>query len=297
MRAWPALLLADLQGPTPTPAQALYILRDDGVSLALTTADIEGTVADVPIGGSVEPSVTFTPSPEGVSFSALVRSVGTDVDNAEAEILEGGALTLADVLDGRWRGCWWVTGVYSWAHPEYGFGPVSCGVVGKIKPRVGKFPTELRDIRQLLQGNPTPVTQKGCLWKVGSNSEIDGFCTLDMLPHTFVGQVVTAVASQREFTVAGLAQPDDYFGNGLITWTAGVNAGRSVRILSQTGDVIVLEEDMVQGIAVDDELTLIAGCRGRFDEDCGPSKFDNQINFGGFPHAPGPDAALNAPED
>jgi uncharacterized phage protein (TIGR02218 family) len=292
MRAWPALLLAHLQGPAPCPAQALYILRDDGQALALTTADIEGTVADVPIGGSVEPSVTFTPSPEGVSFSAIVRSVGTDVDNAEAEILEGGALTLADVLDERWRGAWWVMGVYSWAHPEYGFGPVSCGVVGKIKPRVGKFPVELRDIRQLLQSNPTPVTQKGCLWQLGSNDEVNGFCTLDLTPHTFPGEVVTAVASQREFTVAGLGQADDYFGNGIVTWTAGVNTGREVRILSQTGDVIVLDTDMVQGIEVGDELTLVAGCRGRFEEDC-VTKFGNPLNNGGQPHAPGPDPALN----
>jgi hypothetical protein len=58
--------------------------------------------------------------------------------------------------------------------------------------------------------------------------------------------------------------------------------------------VIVLDTDMVYGIEVGDELTLIAGCRGRFAEDC-VAKFDNVLNFGGQPHAPGPDAALNAP--
>jgi uncharacterized phage protein (TIGR02218 family) len=295
VRSWPANLVTEAQTRSRL-AQALLILRDDGESLALTTADIEGTVADVPIGGSVEPSVTFTPAPEGVTFSALVRSVGTDVDNAEAEILDGGALTLTDVLDERWRGAWWVAGVYSWAHPEYGFGPVSCGIVGKIKPRVGKFVIELRDVRQLLQSNPTPVTQPGCIYQLGSNSEQDGFCTLDLTPWTYTAQVVTAVASQREFTVAGLALADDTLGNGLAIWTAGANTGKTVRILSQVGDVIVLCDDMLHGIEVFDELTLIAGCRGRFEEDC-VAKFGNGLNNGGFPHAPGPDAALNAPEE
>jgi hypothetical protein len=202
VRTEPALLLAHLKGPSPCPAQAMYVRRDDGESMAVTTADIEGTVPDIPIAGTIEPSVTFAPSPEGVTFSAIVRSVGTDVDNGEAEILEGGALTLGDVLDERWRGAWYVIGIYSWSHPEYGFLPLTCGVVGKIKPRVGKFNTELRDLRQFWQSNPTIVTQKRCPWRLGSNSEVEGFCTLDLTPHTFAGEVVTAVASQREFTVA-----------------------------------------------------------------------------------------------
>jgi uncharacterized phage protein (TIGR02218 family) len=199
------------------------------------------------------------------------------------------------VLDERWHGAPWVAGVYCWAHPEYGFGPMSCGHVGKIKPRVGKFVVELRDLRQMLQGNPTPVTQKGCLWLLGSNSERDGFCTLDLTPYTETDVPVTAVTSQRVFTASSLAaHPDDRYGNGLLTWTVGLNAGRTVRVRSFAAGVFGLDEDMVQGITDTDEFDVVWGCRGRFDEDC-VTKFDNALNFGGQPHAPGPDKSINPP--
>lgn len=295
MRSWPAQLVTEAKSTSPRLAQALLIRRADGETLALTSADIVGTVADVPIGGSVEPSITFAPTPEGVAFSAWQRSLGTDVDNAECEILEGPNLLLADVLDRRWHGAAWVSGIYSWAHPEYGFGPVSCGVVGQIKVRLGRFVMELRDLRQLLGGNPTPVTQRNCLWLLGSNSERDGWCGLDLTPYTVTGVAVTAVASQREFTAASLAgEPADRYGNGLLTWTAGLNTGRQVRVTAFTAGVFQLDDDMVQGITDTDVFAVIWGCRNRFAEDC-VIKFNNARRFGGFPHSPGPDKSLNPP--
>jgi uncharacterized phage protein (TIGR02218 family) len=296
VRSWPSNLVTEAQSHAPRLALGLLIQRADGIRIAATTADIAGTIDGIPLAGATVDGVEFDPADgTGVNVSAISRSVGTDVDNLEAEVLEGGVMTLPDVLDQRWHAAPWVVGLYCWAHPEYGFGPISCGIVGKVKPRVGKFAVELRDLRQLLQGNPTTVTQRGCLWTLGSNSERDGFCTLDLTPHTVVDMPVSAVASQREFTINLLAaEPDDRFGNGLLTWTTGLNTGRTVRVRSFTGGVFELEEDMVQGIAVDDEATIVSGCRGRFVEDC-VAKFDNALNFGGQPHAPGPDKAMNPP--
>lgn len=300
MRNWSAPLLAEARSAAPRLAQALYIKRAAGTALALTDADTEGDVSDVPIGGATEASVTFSPLPHGVTFSSWGRTVGTDVDNAEATIYEGPGdptLILADILDQRWHAAPWVAGIYCWAHPEFGFGPLSCGVVGKIKQRVGKSGVELRDIRQLLNGNPTPVTQQGCIWTLGSNSQRDGFCRLALAPYTVEDVPVTAVASQREFTASSrAAEPADRYGNGLLTWTTGLNTGRTVRITSFAAGVFTLDEDMVQGITIGDECTLVWGCRGRFLEDC-VNKFGNGLNHGGFPHAPGPDKALNPKGD
>jgi uncharacterized phage protein (TIGR02218 family) len=282
-------------------ALALLIERSDGTRLAATTADIASTLDGIPLAGATVNGVEFDPADgTGVNVSAISRSVGTDVDNLEAEVLEGGVVTLPDVLDQRWHAAPWVVGLYCWAHPEYGFGPISCGIVGKVKPRLGHFIMELRDIRQLLNGNPTPITQKGCLWTLGSNSERDGFCRFDTSGVTWTDVPVTAVSSARQFTASSLAAiADDAFGNGLLTWTLGLNAGRQVRIIASAAGVFTLDEDMVRGIQVGDEFTAVWGCRGRFQEDC-VGKFSaitpgQYLNFGGFPHAPGPDKALNPP--
>ena len=49
-------------------------------------------------------------------------------------------------------------------------------------------------------------------------------------------------------------------------------------------------------IAVGDTFTIYAGCLKRYEEDCGPAKFDNQVNFRGFPFLPGNDAMLRGPQ-
>jgi uncharacterized phage protein (TIGR02218 family) len=111
---------------------------------------------------------------------------------------------------------------------------------------------------------------------------------LDLGPYTATG-TVTSVASKQEFTETPRAEPPDYYGEGLITFTSGLNAGLSQKIKTFLTGTFVLSLPMIQAIGVGDTYIVIAGCRKRATEDCA-AKFDNILNFQGEPHLPGIDA-------
>lgn len=88
---------------------------------------------------------------------------------------------------------------------------------------------------------------------------------------------------------------DDWFAQGVATFTTGANAGVQTKVISYTGTgdfelLVALPSDLQVG----DQVQVIAGCRGRRDEDC-LDKFDNVLNFQGEPDLPGVDALASTP--
>ena len=59
------------------------------------------------------------------------------------------------------------------------------------------------------------------------------------------------------------------------------------------GDHMELWQAMAEPIVVGDAFTISAGCDKRFST-C-RDRFDNAVNFRGFPHMPGNDFALSYP--
>jgi Phage conserved hypothetical protein BR0599 len=107
---------------------------------------------------------------------------------------------------------------------------------------------------------------------------------------------VTAVADQRTFTVSGLDTfAEDWFSRGLMTWTSGANAGRKAeaKLHSKRDGSVTLElwQAMAEEVGVGDAFTVPACCDKHFKTCKG--KFDNSVNFRGFPHVPGVDFALS----
>jgi uncharacterized phage protein (TIGR02218 family) len=295
VRDWPAGLVSEIASPSARLAYGLLVERTDGLQLALSSADRASTISGVPIAGAASGSLVYAAEPEGISVSAVARSAGTAVDNLEGRWLEGGAVTLGDVLAGRWAGAAFTLFVHCWADPSLGVGVLTFGEVGKIKPRTGYFEVEFRDVRQRMQANTTWVTQKDCRWELYSTDRIrGGLCGVNPASHTFTAVPITAVASAREFTLGSLsAQVADRFGNGIVTFETGDLEGLEVRVRTHaTGGVITLDLPMVYPITTSDTVTIKAGCRKRWDVDC-RDKFDNLRRFGGEKDAPGPDKSMN----
>ncbi len=99
------------------------------------------------------------------------------------------------------------------------------------------------------------------------------------------------------FAASGLGGfGDDYFGEGLVMWVTGDNAGASHRIRSfvASGGVFALLVPVANNIQAGDTFSVIAGCRKRRSEDC-RTKFNNVLNFQGEPDLPGGDAVLRLP--
>lgn len=284
-----ASLLAHLQGNATTVAYGVLVQRADGTRLALTSADVDCTLSGVPINGSATGSVTYLANP-GLEVSNIRSTEGFAVDNLEGTLHEGGSVTRADILRGLWDGAAWTLFLFNRADLTQGFVVLKAGWLGALQPRSGRFVAELRDLRQPLNEQHSLVLQADCRYNLG-----DARCTKSLAAFTD-SITVTGVTSVQVFTISS-TRPDDFFGNGSVTWLTGANAGVTVKVKSYNGstDTFTLAEPMLSAIQIGDTATAVAGCRKRRTEDCA-TKFANVLNFGGEPDKPKVSKTLAEPE-
>lgn len=289
MRSIPAAIVTTQQSGVDTTAFAVLIERKDGTRLALTSADRDVTLTGVPIAGAFAGSTVFAAAP-GLDVSNLRSTEGLSVDSIEGTLLEGGVVTRESVLRGLWDGAAWSLVKYNRLVPADGFYVVKSGWLGVVQPRQGKFVFEMRDLRQPLQTEYSYVLQADCRYDLG-----DVRCGQSLVSFTD-SVTVTGVTSNQVFSISS-TRPNDFFGNGQITWLTGLNAGVSVKVKSYDSatDTFTLLEPMLLAIQVGDTATAVAGCRKRRTEDC-IAKFNNVLNFGGEPDKPKTKDVLAEPE-
>jgi uncharacterized phage protein (TIGR02218 family) len=85
-----------------------------------------------------------------------------------------------------------------------------------------------------------------------------------------------------------------FFDGGSLAFTSGANAGRRIEVLRHDvseGEHVFHLWQGFPGIATGDGFIATAGCDKRF-QTC-RDRFDNAVNFRGFPHMPGNDFALS----
>lgn len=129
----------------------------------------------------------------------------------------------------------------------------------------------------------------------------DSVCRVDVVASSENGTVSVIIGAgldaRAEFEATGLTAPDDDFTHGRLTWLTGDNAGllSQVKLHTVTGvTTIELQLPTVFDIAVNDTFNVQQGCAKRFEEDC-RDKFNNVVNFTGFPHMPNTDKTLQVP--
>jgi len=103
---------------------------------------------------------------------------------------------------------------------------------------------------------------------------------------------VSAVTDDMHIEVTGLSGfAERFFRYGVLSFTGGAAAGLSADIEDHRkaagADSLTLWLPMAAGVAVGDTLQVTAGCDKRFST-C-KAKFNNRLNFQGFPHMPGSD--------
>ena len=102
----------------------------------------------------------------------------------------------------------------------------------------------------------------------------------------------TTATSGRVFTDTTRTEADGYFDGGLITWTGGNNDTYRMEIKTSTAaGVITLQQAMPNATVIGDTYSLSAGC-GKTLAIC-KAKYNNVINFRGFPHVPGIDKMVS----
>lgn len=277
MKTISAELLAHLASGTTTLAHLVKLTRTDGTVLTVTLDH------DLPL---VFDGDTYTPT-LGMMPTTVETSAALSVDNMDAR----GALLAIGVNEGEIAaGLWDMCEVHvfrvNWADLTMGAEKIKRGHFGEISLGRDSFNSEVRGMTQRLQTILADVVSPGCKADL-----FDARCGIVDTEGTwkFSGEAVTAAASSSEFTVSTLAQAEGFFTGGTVVWTTGANAGLSKEIRSHAaGGEFVLFEPMPYAVAPGDEGTFRAGCRKRHDLDC-TDKFNNIINFRGFPSIPGQD--------
>ncbi len=87
-----------------------------------------------------------------------------------------------------------------------------------------------------------------------------------------------------------------WYDGGELTWTSGANAEQAVAVRHWNADAGTLNLllPVLYAVEVGDTFTIRPGCDKSFAI-C-KAKFDNAINFRGFPHVPGNDQILRYPD-
>lgn len=282
----PIALQEHMESGGTTLAWCMKVTRTDGVVYGWTSHD-----RDAEVDG-----VTYLAGP-GMDVASLVSTAGFEVDNTEATMLANEAIiTRADVLAGRWDGAAFEIARYNWASTADGRSIHMVGNFGNVQPIRGAFVVELRGLRQRLQEMIGNVTQPTCRNRLG-----DAKCGVDLESGTTddeftVTGTLTDVTSGRVFQDDTRTEPEDWFAEGEIRFTSGLNEGLRAKVTGYDADgTITVALPFLFELSAGDAYTMIVGCSKRLLEDC-RDKFNNVLNFNGEPHLPGVDA-VSAPPD
>lgn len=167
------------------------------------------------------------------------------------------------------------------------------GNFGEVSIRENQYEAAIRGMTQVLTRPLGQVTSPLC--------PVDLFSTKCGLDYTSfkVSTTVYTVVDNRTITLVDgqLTEATGYYDGGSIKWTGGANDGITMEV--ETWDVdtdtLVLFMPMPFDIAVNDPFDIIPGCKKRHTEDC-ITKYDNGLNFRGFPHIPGVDKLMETPD-
>jgi uncharacterized phage protein (TIGR02218 family) len=268
-------LAAHLAEGVTTVARAWEVRRKDGRRFGFTDHDL-----DLNFDGLVFRADT------GMSAAAVQQGTGLAVDNSEAVgALSDTSVTEADIAAGRFDGAEVTAWLVNWADVSERK-VLFRGTLGEITRSGGAFSAELRGLTEWLNRPVGRVYQAPCLAVLGDRS-----CGVDTEAEGMWAEVtVAAISDKGALTVSGASgfEPQ-WFQRGRLTVLDGAADGlwavikRDV-LFEDGARQVDLWEPLRAAVSVGDRLKLIAGCDKRF-ETC-RTKFDNLVNFQGFPDIP-----------
>ena len=276
MRQVPAAFAAHLQCEATTTCHCWRVTRRDGAVLGFTEHD-EDLLFD------------------GTSFLAASGFSASDAEAqaglaASADEVAGGFSSAAidedDLAAGRYDGARVELFLVNWSAPTQHL-LLNVREIGEVARVGGQFRAELRSLAHRLSQPQGRVYTRRCDAALG-----DARCTVDLALWRAEGAVVS-VADRSHVVVSGLEAFDEgFFERGRISFAGGVHA--DVETVAKRADGraeltlwLPLEEELAPGAAFE----ITAGCDKSFAT-C-KARFDNHLNFRGFPHVPGADFAYS----
>ena len=227
----------------------------------------------------------------GFEFTEVKKNSNLSVDNAEIlGIIDATNITDEDVNKGLYDQARVTVSIFNYEDITQHIMTIIYGVIGRITLRGGQYIAEVRGLSELLQHDHGRVYTPLCDAILG-----DTRCGVNLSTYTHSG-IVSGSVNRYSFEFTGITtQADGYFDLGLVTWTSGLNTGVASQLKSYRGNTIVLFSEANEAIAIGDQFSITAGC----DRTVGTcrTKFNNIVNFRGFPSIPGEDAVLRRGEN
>ncbi|TXI04148.1 MAG: DUF2163 domain-containing protein [Pseudorhodobacter sp.] len=276
-------LLAHLAEGVTSVCHCWLVTRTDGQTYGFTDHD-----GDLTFEGHQFKAAS------GLSAGALQQTTGLSVDNSEAVgALSDASVSEEDLAEGRFDGAEVQSWLVNWADVSQRIVEFR-GNFGEVTRKAGAFRVELRGLTERLNQPQGRVYQSGCGAVLG-----DGRCKINLASAAY-----RMTATVEEIDVLGRLRIDSgtgfadrWFERGQIEVLTGASAGMSVMVkgdrLTDTGRVLDLWHGIGAVLAPGDSIRLIAGCDRRAAT-C-RTKFNNFLNFRGFPHIPGEDWLTSYP--
>lgn len=282
MRTIPSALQAKLDSGVTTLCRCWLITRNDSVTQGFTDHDEDVVLGDVTCRAGT-----------GLSGSEATQKFGLAVDSSELSgALADDSLNEDDLAAGRYDAAAVELWLVDWNEPELRV-LLAKGTLGEVRREGTAFTAELRGLSDRLAQDSGRLYTATCSADLG-----DSRCTVDLTSATYRGSgTVVALRATSTFSASGLDSYDDgWFTAGKLTFTGGANAGLAVEVKSHGKDATItidLWQAMPEPITAGDTFTVTAGCDKRFAT-C-HDRFDNVVNFRGFPHIPGNDFVMSYP--
>ncbi|NDV99533.1 DUF2163 domain-containing protein [Salipiger sp. PrR002] len=275
-----AELYAHLAGGLTTVVRCWALTRRDGLRLGFTDHDRALSFDGLEFRAD-----------SGLSAKAVQQATGLSVDNSEAMgALSDASLSEADIEAGRFDDAELVAWLVNWIDVSQRR-ILFRGTLGQIRRGPSAFHAELRGLTERLNRPMGRVYHKSCAAVLG-----DAACKFDLKTAGYLAEKdIVFVDGSQSLSVAPLPGFElGWFSRGRLEMLSGAAAGLSGGIKRDRHidglRVIDLWEPLRAPLAPGDRVRLTAGCDKMF-ETC-RFKFNNIINFQGFPDVPEEDWML-----
>jgi uncharacterized phage protein (TIGR02218 family) len=285
-----------LQGKVLRPATLWRVERKDGLVLCFT--DHDRTL--------LYESELYYPAGGFDASARQKRSALRERNLSLMGVISGSEITAEDIKAGRYREARVKETLVDWMYPFAGsFFEAEYWIV-EISWSGEQWEAEMSGLTTWLRRDIGDVYSKTCRWRLGERygEEAVAGCKVNLALMRSELVTVAGISDPRTQFTMNLTQAKDVAGNpvdlvdgwynyGKITWKTGANQNIVSEIKNQVGKVITLQLKTPFNIATGVRFDIEPGC-DRLKGSC-HEKFNNILNFGGFPFVPGTDAMLRTP--
>ncbi len=271
---------AAISGGATTLCTCWRLTRLDNLIIGFTDHD-----RDISFDGTIFAAMS------GLESTAFESAAGLTIGGAEVSgALSSQSLDERDLQNGLLDNARVEIFRIDWSAPENHI-LLEAGVIGEVRRSEHAFTAELRSLAHELD------QERGRLYQAGCDADLgDARCRFAFASEPFVVECDVLAGCD---VVNLLIQPDNIVGgwlnNGRVEVLSGSNAGSRVNIREHRCDrsihVITLWTKLSSACAIGDRVRVFAGCDKSFQA-C-RKKFNNGINFRGFPHMPGNDHLMS----